>query len=647
MKPKDPNHRSTKRGISSRQARSLSLAAMALVLAVLCAPRLNLGYFWDDYIFLTSGRADPLSFLLPHPALTIFYRPISMGLYFLALVALGPAGATLGHLLNLALLAGCVLLLSSLVSSIAGRRAGLYAGFAFAALGALPALVAWITAAQDILAILFLLVAFHLRDRGKTAATVVAAACALLCKETALALFPALILWPWILGRKPRRLLAPGLLLGGVTALWAAIHPAFRAYAAHGIRSEAIGYVHLQSPEHGALWIGRYLLLLLHLPVPGFPTIWPGDLTGYAAASVVILLVALEILVPKLPPERPPGPVAFSRIAALAALLVLPPLVLDTLMVGHWAPYYVCLPGMGGALLMGALLSKVPRGIAALCLALFLLLGVRCRGIDAPDALAFTESNMVRGSRAIHTLEARFKRLRPSFPKGSELLISVGASGTLGIDQTIRRGQAPRVWYQDPTLDARSPEERLRTGPLLLFRTTTDLTVAEILPEKEDYHWEGVVEPDVEEIVAPIYSLVRGTAACGDVEGALRILKMLRSLPGTEGHYEDRIQAMVLLGNGRKEEAARILATVPPYPRQLTLRMVIKLMDQPTRRERMDSSILPAFGLSEDNAQDVRDVMRQARADEKPWRAVDFATRLQRLLPGDAESAEVLRLAGR
>jgi len=103
----------------------------------------------------------------------------------------------------------------------------------------------------------------------------------------------------------------------------------------------------------------------------------------------------------------------------------------------------------------------------------------------------------------------------------------------------------------------------------------------------------------------------------------------------------------VLFANGRKEEAARILATVPPYPRQLTLRMVIKLMDQPTRRERMDSCILPAFGLSADNAQDVRDVMRQAREDGKPWRAVDFATRLQRLVPGDAESAEVLRLAGR
>jgi len=156
VKPKAPNHRNTKRppqrGISSRQARSLSLAALALVLAVLCAPRLNLGYFWDDYIFLTSGRAHPLSFLLPHPTLTIFYRPISMGLYFLALVVLGPWGATLGHLLNLALLCGCVLLLASLVARVAGRRAGLYAGFAFAALGALPALVAWITAAQDILA---------------------------------------------------------------------------------------------------------------------------------------------------------------------------------------------------------------------------------------------------------------------------------------------------------------------------------------------------------------------------------------------------------------------------------------------------------------------------------------------------------------
>src|SRR5690349_2071403 len=144
-------------------AHRFSLAAMPFVLIVLCLPTLGLGYLWDDYIFLTSGRANPLAFLLPNPTLTIFYRPISMGLYFLGLGALGQAGALVGHLVNLGLLLACVLLLSSLASKVAGRRAGLYAGFAFAGLAAMPELAAWITTSQDIFAILFLLIAFHLR----------------------------------------------------------------------------------------------------------------------------------------------------------------------------------------------------------------------------------------------------------------------------------------------------------------------------------------------------------------------------------------------------------------------------------------------------------------------------------------------------
>ena len=632
--------------LSRELAWKLSLAAMVLMLVALCAPRLGLGYFWDDYIFLTSSQANPLAFILPNPASTIFYRPISMGLYFLLLLALGPWGAFLGHVLNLALLGACVILLASLVARVAGRRAGICAGFAFAALSSVPALVAWITTSQDILAILFLLIAFHLRHAGRTLGTLIAAACAVFSKETALALFPALLLWPWILARKPTRLLSNGLLLGSLVALWATVHPGVHAFLAHGIRNETTGYVHLQNPGNWAAHIGRYLLILFNLPVTGYPDAWPRELTPFALGAAAILLAGLWIGVSRIPPDRPAESAPLSRIGALAALLVLPPLVLDTAMVGHWAPYYACLPGIGGALLLGVMLSKLPRGISMALLALFLLMGVRCRGIDSPD-LAFTERNMVAGSRAVRIVEKRFRQLRPTMPRAAELLISVGATGTLGMFQTIHQGQAPRVWYGDPTLDARPPEQWKGGTPWLLFRTTSFLGVAEIEPESLGYIWAGEIEPDQDEIARPIRAFARGAAACGLTDQAVRILRKISSLPpDSMRDYDKRLTALALLAGGRESEAAQILARVPPFPRLETLRMVKKLLNEPTKRPQVDSSVFRAFGLSEDDPHDVRDLLRLFRADGEMQQAAYFAVRLQRLVPGDPESAGILRKTG-
>jgi hypothetical protein len=586
--------------VSPALAHRLSLAAMALVLVILCLPRVGLGYFWDDYIFLTSGRANPLAFVLPNPTQTIFYRPISMGLYFLGLGALGPWGAAVGHLLNLGLLLACVLLLSSLVSKVAGTWAGLVAGFAFAGLAAMPELVAWITTSQDIFAILFLLIAFHLRHEGRDLGAAIAAACALLSKETALAVFPALLLWPWLLGRKPYRLGISAAYLGGVAALWASVHPGVHAFLTHGPRSEATGYVHLQSWGHAPLHVLRYLLVLFNVPLTGYPTAWPGDLTPFAVMAAAVLLVGLGIGAGAgtTPGERTPEPIPLGRIAGLAALIALPPLLLDTALVGHWAPYYTCLPGVGVALLLGAALSRVPRPLAVGALAVFLFLGVRCRGIDAPE-LAFTEANTVRGSLAVRVVEKGFRELRPTMPRGAELLISVAASGTLGIYQTIHQGQAPRVWYGDPTLDARMPERRQGGRPALLFRTTSFLSVVEIQPDSLGYEWAGPTPPEPFEIAGPIRSYTRGTAACGGTEEALRILGSLSAQePDTMRTYDRRLSALVLLAGGREAEAQAILDKTPAFPPDVTAAMIRKLLKESTGRAVVDSSLFRAFGMS-------------------------------------------------
>lgn len=589
-----------------------------------------------------------MAFLVANPT-TIFYRPISMGLYFLILLWLGPFGSLAGHAFNLALLALSIVLLATLVARLGGFRAGLFAGLTYAALSSVPSLVAWTTASQDLLAIVFTLAALQLRHAGRAVGSIAAAACAIFSKEPAIALLPALLLWPWVLNRKPRRIVSYGFLCLGLIALWAAVHPGVHAFVTHGFRSAATGYVHVEHPERWAMYLGRYLLTMFNLPLTGYPTTWPADLTVYAFMALALLLGGLWIIRPAFP-RRPASPerISAGRAAAVAALIAVPPLALDTLLVGHWAPYYVSLPGIGAAILMGVLLSRISDGRAAVCLSLYLLLGVSCRGIAAAE-LAFTERNFVEASRAVRLVEARFRQLRPTMPRGAEILLSVGTTGTLGVFQTMHQGQAPRIWYGDPTLLVLPPEQRTNRGkPDLLFRITQVLSVAELAPDSLGYRWAGGIEPLTQDITGPVRAFARGTAASGDPDRAIQIFRKLTTLPPESMHpYDQRLIAMVLLSAGRKAEAEQILQTTPAYSQEISIEMAMKLLKEPTRRAAVDSSIFIAFGLSMQDPTVVREIMRRLQADGQFEQAAHFARRLQALVPGDKESAALLRGRGR
>ncbi|HZE19806.1 MAG TPA: hypothetical protein VE402_06770, partial [Candidatus Angelobacter sp.] len=172
-----------------------------LVAVVLSLPCLGLGYFWDDYAFLTRVQSNPVAALGPEPG--DFYRPLARVLYFWPLASLGSSGASIAHLFNLILLAAAVYLLVSLTKDLAGPRAGIHAGLLFAALAPVPSLVAWASGSQDLLAIALSLATLHLRNSGRNLGAGIAAAAALLSKEAAAVMVPVLILWDWITGKRP------------------------------------------------------------------------------------------------------------------------------------------------------------------------------------------------------------------------------------------------------------------------------------------------------------------------------------------------------------------------------------------------------------------------------------------------------------
>ena len=633
------------RNANAGAPRTVALALAGLVAIVLCLPRLGLGYFWDDYIFLTSNGVNPLAFLLPNET-TIFYRPISMGLYFLLLGAVDPTEGWVAHFLNLGLLVSCVLALATLVTRIAGFRAGLIAGISYAALGATASLVAWVTVSHDLLAIAFLLLAFHLRHSGRTIGALAAAGCAIFSKETALAVLPALVLWPWLVNRKPYRLALHGLLYLGLAAVWGAVHRGVQAFLAHGFSSVTTGYVHAQSPESWPLKAGRYLLHLFNVPWTGHATRWPSDLMLCGIVGVGLLAVSLWLGLRSADRgATATTTISTRRAIVLAALLVLPPLALDVVLVGHWAPYYLALPGLGAALLLGVLLSRSSIPIVTFVLSGYLILGLWCRGVADPETLAFTEENFLAGSRATRDVERNFKGLHESFPPGSHLLVSVGQTGTLGIAQTLHQGQAPRLWYRDPSLETLLPQERRDSArPQFLFRVMSDLHVLEIDPDSLRVRSSGGTQPHPDEIGRTIRSYARGLAATGESDRAVRILERLGQVDGGLLYdYDLRLAAMIRYAQGRFVEAETLKARSSLIPREFAIDMVGKVLAEPTADSAMDSCAFWAFDASPTDTSVVARLMRLFRDGGYRDQACVFARRMRELAPEDTESVEILR----
>lgn len=639
--------------VAPAAARGSDLAAWAavilpaLVAIVLCLPRVGLGYFWDDYVFLTHAQSNPLADLLPVPGYP-FYRPIPRWALVHLLLPLGTGGALAAHLVNLALFALSCSLLASLARSLAGPAAGLLSGLAFAAFGAAPALVAWASGSQDLLAIAFVLAALCLRHAGRPLAAAVAFAGALLSKEAAVLFLPLLVFWDRLLAREPDRAGRNALFSGTAALVWLAFHPAVRVLLSGRARGGTESYVGLARVGEWAPHLARYLLTLWNVPVTGLATPWPADLSGPAAVAAALGLAGLWLVRARGGRRAPvPGP-SLRRVAGIAALIAVPQLLLVALLVRLWLPYFTCIAALGGALWIGVALARAPVGAAAFAYASILALGVWFRGMDVRSEPVYTERTFVQASHAARRLERNWKELRPELPKGAQVSLSIAATGRLGITQTMLTGRALRVWYDDPTLITVRPERHRADGrPELLARITSDLSVVEIDPDSLRFRWAGSDTLELQEIDRPIRSYWRGAAASGQVDRAVAGLLRLAARDGPDLSARDRrVAAMVLLAAGRRDGAAKLLAGEPPYPEREAIQEVLKLLSETSGDAAQDSSAFPAFGLSASDPGVARILMHELYAEGHLHQAATFARRLIRVRPGDVGSAEILHQAG-
>jgi len=286
--------------------------------------------------------------------------------------------------------------------------------------------------------------------------------------------------------------------------------------------------------------------------------------------------------------------------------------------------------------------------VTGVTLGLFLLLGVWCRGVSIPGELAWTEPVLVEASRAIHRVERNFLALRPTIPRREQVLVSVAATGTRGINSTLISGQALSIWYGDPSLKTERPELR-RVGfhEDLLFRVTEGLDVIEIEPDQCLYRsTAAAVSPF--DIGRPISTYARGVAASGDTERSVRILERLAQLDeGDLRSYDLRLAEMAAIWAGHEAEAARLKAAADSLPRDAALGLMARVFGDPTARADLDSCAYQAFGISTEDPEAMRHLMRLFGDVGYRAQAEHFAHRLERLSPGDPEADGVLRMSHR
>jgi hypothetical protein len=613
----------------------------ALVVLVLSWPCFHFTYLFDDFDFLQRAQTFRLDYLLPDVH-SLFYRPISRELYFAVLGLIGMDHPMVGHVLNYLVLAVAVGLVVVFSSRLLGSRGGQMAGVLFASLGSVPLLVGWVSGIQDLLAITFILAALILQLIRRPMLAALATAAAILSKETAVAVIPVLVFLDLILGRRSDRPLARAWPYALLLVSWALLHPGLHILAARGFQGGSAGYLGLDNPTQPQSFL-HTLLALANVPAGKPSPPWVSHQIPFLVLASVAAFLSLKNSSAadsrsnesELPSKR--------RVLILAALLVIPPVLLTAALVKYWAPYYSCLPAIGSSILIAVLLRNQPLRRVTPIVLCFLALGVFARGAELDPSIT-TERNLERTSDALERVEMGFKRLYPSLTRGSNVYVSTQTHGSGSVYTHMYRFQALRVWYRDPSLVTTKPNRR-RPGAQAeyLFWIGTNLDVAEIDPVTLRVRSSGATKPQYFQYQKTLRAYALGLAGSGQYERGAEILLRMPQVSEAIWGLDARIAATLLIGSGKLEMARAILARVPPMNREDALEALSGVLAEATPGLNLDEAALAAFGIETKDPAAMRQLMEWFHAKGYKDAAMRFAVRLNRILPDDPEARGVIR----
>jgi hypothetical protein len=97
------------------------------------------------------------------------------------------------------------------------------------------------------------------------------------------------------------------------------------------------------------------------------------------------------------------------------------------------------------------------------------------------------------------------------------------------------------------------------------------------------------------------------------------------------------------LAAGRTVEAESLLARTPAFEEPQDTQGVVALLAEPIIGLDLDQAAMRAFGLNPNDLSALQDVMRQLDAGGYKLAAGRFANHIQAIIPGEQESAAVLR----
>jgi hypothetical protein len=595
---------------------------------------------WDDFDFLGRVGALRLADLLPDRSI-IFYRPISREVYFWVITHLLGSSPLAAHLLNAAIIAAILGLLISLVRRLAGPTSGMLSGLVFACSVAVPLAIGWSSASQDLLCAVFVLAALHLQLQRRVVASALAMGAALLSKETAISILPAVLIVPIAASRSARKeWMRSALPHAAVVIAWAAIHPWTRSILA-GSTSPSPTHEYIAFRADTLLpSILQGIAITLNLPWVGGAPHWPGYLIlpAMIATGIAVFLITRPVAVQS---ETSPAEVGrpFGSIV-LGSFVIAGSIVLTSLLLGRWSPHYVCLPAVGLSMIAGPLLARAPLGIRVGSLVAFLWLGIGLRG-NPIDPILPTEPNFQETAVALQKVERGFKALYPSLPP-SNVYVSVQARGSGGIYGHLFRFQPLRVWYRQPGIWVLDPNRRRSRLPNeFLFWIDRDLSVYEIrLSDLAPRGPNGQIS--LPQYQKTLRGYAMGLAGTGDVARAVFILTNMPQQSRDVWTFDLRTAVALLLAAGREGDAAQLAGKAPSFPTPQAIEAVVALLAEPVTGLNLDDAAIRAFGLNPLDVPTLRVLMRRFEKAGYNLAAARMAERVQALAPGDAESAAVL-----
>lgn len=360
----------------------IAAAALAALGLLLYARGLFLGYVGDDWTLLDAALRTPLGELLTgRHGILGYYRPVSRELYFWwwgKLLNFGPAGF---HVVNAVTFAATIVMLARLARDLAGPRAAHLAAALLLVFPAGSALLAWISCAQDLIALFWSAAALLLYARGRHVFAGLAVLLAALSKETAAVLPAAIVALEWQrASRAPWRERA-GRLWPAFAGLVAAIAIALAARATW--------------PPGTAItiWSPRQLAGAWHLPLDLLRTWLPPDI-GPGLAQLLVdqpllpVLIAAVAALAALPMRRALAGSAQSPNLRAAVVVGVTLAIVAMLPVGfiveRWRGYFFSLSALGMSLAGGALLSRAPAPLARAAIAALALINFGAGGIYRP-----------------------------------------------------------------------------------------------------------------------------------------------------------------------------------------------------------------------------------------------------------------------